>query len=34
MMPIGLWPFANPTARNAPGDPICRAISPYDGSSQ
>src|SRR5690242_13847198 len=30
MMPIGLWPLARPTARNAPGDPICRAISPYD----
>ncbi len=29
-MPIGLRPFANPTARDAPGDPICSAICPYD----
>ena len=30
MMPMGFRPFANPTARDAPGEPICSAISPYD----
>ena len=28
MIAIGLAPLARPTARAAPGDPICRAISP------
>jgi len=28
-MAIGLAPLARPTAREAPGEPICRAIAPY-----
>ena len=30
IMPIGLWPLARPTAREAPGEPICWAVCPYD----
>ena len=30
MIPIGLWPLASPTARKAPGEPICSAMYPYD----
>ena len=30
MIPIGLRPLANPTARKAPGEPICSAMYPYD----